>query len=140
MTQRPRAGIVAVLLAAALSGHAQTLPAADAPSAPSTPAVEIRHCAGGPPLTIGAGDARAVLDDEERDTVLAEMLARFPILVRDSFAPPVILLWRKPPDDLYVSLRPGGFSDGTACATATFVARIFRITPTLTAKYFATPP
>lgn len=101
-------------------------------------AIEIGSCAGGPPITLGALDARALLDDDERESVLAEMTARYPVLERDGFAPPVILLWRKPIDEwLYVSLRPNGFPDNALCFTATFVAKVFRITPALTGKYFA---
>lgn len=100
-------------------------------------AVEIGSCAGGPPATLGASDERALLDEDERQSVLAEMRSRYPILERDGFAPPVILLWRKPAGEWhYMSLRPNGFPDNALCFTATFVAKVFRITPALTDKYF----
>ena len=102
------------------------------------PAIEINHCAGGPPITVGAADARALLDDDERDALLVEMRSRFPVLERDGFAPPVILLWRKASNEsLYVSLRPNTLANNTLCFTATFVAPLFRITPTLAGKYFS---
>ena len=99
--------------------------------------IEISSCAGGPPITLAAADARALLDDEERESLLAEMVARYPVLERDGFAAPAIILWRKGAKDwLYVSLRPNGFTNDVLCFTATFVAGIFQITPALTSKYF----
>jgi hypothetical protein len=120
---------------------AQADPQADPPEVPPATAgqlVEIHNCAGGPSLTLAAGDPRALLDETERDALLAEMLVRFPILQRDGFAPPVILMWRKAPQTwLYVSLRPNAFTnDGTLCFTATFVTEGFRLTPALRRKYF----
>ena len=110
---------------------AQT-PGASAPG----PAIEINHCAGGPPITMGMADRRVLLDDDERQSLLAEMRTRYPILERDDFSAPEILLWRKGPDEwLYVSLRPDGLANGGPCVTATFMARVFRITPVLTRKY-----
>jgi hypothetical protein len=74
----------------------------------------------------------------ERDALLDEMRARFAVLERDTFSPAVILLWRTPRDEwLYVSLQPNATASGSLCFTATFVARIFRITPTLASKYFS---
>ena len=83
---------------------------AQTPSTPASgPAIEINHCAGGPPITMSIADRRALLDDDERESLLAEMRARYPILARDDFSAPEILLWRKRPDEwLYVSLRPDG--------------------------------
>ena len=100
--------------------------------------VEIANCAGGPPLTVKALDERAFLDDAERAPLLADMLVRFPILARDRFEPPVILLWHKERDDWrYVSLQPNAFTrGGTLCFTATFVAKLFEQTPALRRKYF----
>ncbi len=101
-------------------------------------AIEIGSCAGGPPIVVGAEDPRALVNDGERDALLAEMRARFAVLERDTFSPPVILLWRKPRDEwLYVSLQPNAAANGSLCFTATFVAGIFRITPALASKYFS---
>ena len=101
-------------------------------------AIEIGNCAGGPPIAVGAEDQRALIDDGERDALLAEMRARFAVLERDTFSPAVILLWRTSRDEwLYVSPQPNPAASGSLCFTATFVARIFRITPALARKYFS---
>jgi len=104
--------------------------------------VEIASCAGGPPITVKARDERAFLDDAERAPLLADMRVRFPILARDRFEPPVLLLWHKERDDWrYVSLQPNAFTrGGTLCFTATFVAKIFEQTPALRRKYFEGDP
>ncbi|MEP6876405.1 MAG: hypothetical protein ABI887_18775 [Burkholderiales bacterium] len=110
-----------------------------APGLPShRQAIEIGSCAGGPSIVVGADDQRALIDDTERDSLLAEMRARYPVLERDTFAPAVILLWHKPRGEwLYVSLQPNPIASGNLCFTATFVARLFRITPALASKYFS---
>jgi hypothetical protein len=104
-------------------------------------AMEISSCVGGPPIALSAVDARALLDQEEREKLLAEMLARYPMLERDGFAPAAILLWHKAAGEwLYVSMKPNGFDDNALCFTATFVAKMFQITPALTSKYFLEEP
>jgi hypothetical protein len=96
------------------------------------PRIAIESCASGPPITLGLGDERAVLADDERDALITEMTARYPVLGSDGFNPPVILLWHKTPSKwLFVSLQPDGDASGTLCFTATFVAEQFRITPNL---------
>jgi hypothetical protein len=100
------------------------------------PRIAIESCASGPPITLGLADERAVLADGERDALIVEMTARYPLLGSDGFNPPVILLWHKTPREwLYVSLQPGGDASGTLCFTASFVAEQFRITPALIRAY-----
>ncbi|HEY4069046.1 MAG TPA: hypothetical protein VGM74_19220 [Burkholderiaceae bacterium] len=104
----------------------------------AAPRIEIGSCASGPPMSIGLADERALLADDERDALVVEMTARYPMLDRDGFKPPVILLWHKAPAEwLYVSLQPGADADasGTLCFTASFVAEQFRITPGLIRAY-----
>jgi hypothetical protein len=128
----PRSAAILLLAAPLLAAHG----ADGVPSHGQD--VQIASCAGGPPITVKAIDERAFLDDAERTPLLADMLLRFPILARDRFEPPVILLWHKERDDWrYVSLQPNAFTrGGTLCFTATFVAKIFEQTPALRRKYF----
>lgn len=134
--QATRALGLATAIAAAAAEAQTAPPTAHAPA--GAPRVELINCAGGPTLTLEAGDPRALLAEDERDALLAEMLARYPFLERHGFAPAVILMWRRSPNEwLYVSLQPNAFtSDGTLCFTASFVAQVFEVTPTLMRKYF----
>ena len=43
-------------------------------------AIGIGSCAGGPPIVVSPEDQRALIDDSERDALLAEMHARFSVL------------------------------------------------------------
>ena len=104
-------------------------------------AIEVRNCVGGPPITVRPDDARALLDDDERESLLGEMRSRYPMLERDGFTALAILLWRRSADEwLYVTLRYDGFTRGMLCFNASFVAKVFRITPDLMAKYRSPPP
>jgi hypothetical protein len=97
----------------------------------------IHSCAGGQPIRFAAGDSRALLDETDRRLVHAAMLARYPMLQRDGFAPAQILLWRRAPEEwLYVSLAASPQRPGEACFTATFAAAGFEFTPELERKYF----
>lgn len=97
---------------------------------PAGARVEIPSCASGPPISMSVEDERAVLSDDERDSVLAEMTTRYPMLERDGFSPAVIVLWHKAQRQwLYVSLQPLEAASGTLCFTASFVAEQFRVTP-----------
>jgi hypothetical protein len=118
-------------------GVAQWCCAQEPAAIPHGQAMQINSCVGGPALSLTAADARALLDPDERRTLLSQMLARYPLLERDGFEPAAILLWHKAADEwLYVSLKPNGFDDNALCFTATFVAKTFAITPALTSKYF----
>ena len=100
--------------------------------------IVLAHCAGGPTLTIAPTDPRAFLADDERDEMLAEARSRYPVLARDGFVAPAVLMWRRAPEEwLFVSLRPNGFADNALCVTATFTAKALQVTPALAAKYFA---
>ena len=68
------------------------------------------------------------------------MRGRYPMLERDGFAALAILLWRRSADEwLYVTMRDDGFTRGMLCFNASFVAKVFSITPALMAKYRSLP-
>jgi hypothetical protein len=88
-------------------------------------------------LRPGAGDS-AVLSAGDRDRVSDEMMRRYPMLERDGFAAPQIVLWHPADGDwLYVTLIPSPEAPGGVCFTATFAAAEFEVTGAMVAKYFA---
>ena len=118
----PRASIVALCAAAAA--------AAAGP-------LNIDHCVAGPPIHLAEAGDKAMLDNVEREQVNVAILARYPALAADGFAPQQIMLWRRGSDGwLFTSLMPTPDHPETPCFTATFEANLFDITPTLTQKYF----
>ena len=101
----------------------------------------IESCAGGPAHVIGIGDSRTLLDDIDRQGVVAAMLARYPVLGQNGFAPQQMLLWQKAPNDwLYVALSAQSEQPGVLCSIASFAAARFDFSPTLVQKYFFARP
>jgi hypothetical protein len=97
----------------------------------------LENCVTGPSIGIGATDKRAVLDDSDRDAVQAAIVARYPKLEGDGFAPAHVLLWQRSPDEwLYVNLMLRSSNPDTFCFTATFAAKRFEFTEPLIKKYF----
>jgi hypothetical protein len=106
------------------------------PLAPGHVAV-VESCAGGQPITLGIAEPRALLDEGDRQQVHAAMLARYPVLGRDGFAPLQIVLWRRADFEwLYVSIGAHRDKPGELCFTATFAAGVFELSPALRQKYF----
>lgn len=98
----------------------------------------VESCVSSQALHIGRDDARAVLDAPDHQAVAAQMLARYPMLARDGFAPSHIVLWQREGRDwLYVTLLENPAGPGEVCFTATFTASALAITPQLLGKYFA---
>jgi len=87
-------------------------------------------------LRPGTSDS-ATLSAGDRDRVSDEMMRRYPMLERDGFAAPQIVLWHPAGGDwLYVTLIPSTEAPGGVCFTATFAAEEFDVTGAMRAKYF----
>ena len=136
MSPRPhrRIALVAVfgasLLAAAFAARA------DVPDPAGRP--PITNCVSEDTvLRPGASDS-VMLTAADRDQVSDEMMRRYPMLERDGFAAPQIVLWHPADGDwLYVTLIPSADAPGGVCFTATFSAAEFDATGPMLAKYFA---
>src|SRR4051812_45915224 len=86
--------LAALLLPAPMPATAAP-PAAAATVPGQPPLSEISSCAGsGPAIQLAPADSRALLDAADRDMVQAAVVARYPLLQRDGFAAPYMLLWR----------------------------------------------
>jgi hypothetical protein len=108
--------------------------------APGEPG-SIESCAGGPALAVAIGDSRALLDDIDRQGVVAAMLARYPVLGQNGFAPQQMLLWQKAPNDwLYVALAAKAGQPGVWCSMASFSAARFEFSTSMVQKYFFAKP
>jgi hypothetical protein len=98
----------------------------------------IESCVSSQALQFGHDEHRAVLDGADHRAVLAQMLARYPMLARDGFEPSHIVLWQRGGREwLYVALLENPQRPGEVCFTATFTAGVIELTPKLLAKYFA---
>jgi hypothetical protein len=107
---------------------------------PGQTRVEIPNCTSGAAIELQFGSDSMLLDGADQAAIGAAMLARYPMLGRDGFAPAAIVLWRKPGADwLYVTLAraASGTSESSAwCVSASFVAAPFEATAGLLRKYF----
>ncbi|MBL8349655.1 MAG: hypothetical protein JNL87_05030 [Burkholderiaceae bacterium] len=95
---------------------------------------------GSPPLRVSVAAERAVLDRGDRQRFEDAALARYPLYQRGGWAPAQVLLVRRGPHWLYVTLSEAGHAG--ACFTAVFAADRFDFTAAWLAKYRprATPP
>lgn len=128
-----RAAWAATLLVATAAASAQ----AQASAPPERPQ-RIDSCTGsGPAISFGLADSRVLLQEDDKRSVHAAMLQRYPMLQRDGFESGHILLWRRPGGEwVYVSLAATTGPASATCFTATFSGQAFEFTPALVQKYF----
>ena len=128
----PRA-VIALLWALAVPAlHAQ---------APAAAPLRIENCVGSDTIELRAGQDSMLLDEPDRQALVAAMLNHYPVLGRDGFAPTALLLWRKPGSGwIYLALRNHTEKPGHVCALASFSAAVFEQTAPLLRKYFVLAP
>ncbi len=106
---------------------------------PPTVAVRgaIESCVSKAWIAMGSGDLSAVLDEDDRRMVNAQLVRLYPVVEQDGLAPARLMLWQKRSGEvLYVALLPNPAKPGEACFTATFAASRLDMTLMLRRKYF----
>jgi hypothetical protein len=119
----------------------RALAAALAFAAAAAQALTIESCVSSDALEVGAGDRHAFLDDGDRAEMAAAIAERFPLLLRDGFAPSRLLLWDRPGRGwVYVAVIENPRKRGEQCFTATVSAPTVPATRQVLRKYFPDRP
>ena len=97
----------------------------------------IESCVSKAWIAMGSGDLSALLDEDDRRMVNAQLVRLYPVVEQDGLAPARLMLWQKRSGEvLYVALLPNPGKPGEACFTATFAAARVDMTLMLRRKYF----
>lgn len=100
--------------------------------------VAIESCVSDARITFGRTDLRALLDDDERRAVHAQLMQRYPAAQRVGVEPTHLVLWQPSEGPwLYVALLQHPQHPEQWCFTASFVAGTVERTSVLLQKYFA---
>jgi hypothetical protein len=101
-------------------------------------AVAVESCVSNDRITFGRTELRAMLNDDERRAVHAQLMQRFPAAQRVGVEPSHLVLWQGPNGAwLYVALLQHPQQADQWCFTASFVAGTVERTSGLLRKYFA---
>lgn len=100
--------------------------------------VAIESCVSDARIAFGREDLRAVLDEDERQVVHAQLMQRYPAAQRVGVDPTHLVLWQQAGGAwLYVALLQHPRQADRWCFTASFVAGGVERTTALLRKYFA---